>query len=381
MASQLRNAGNRRRNRIAQPTSYTAVRTPLTLYSGEAGESFILPIVQGVLTSCRSDGVKFLKDGPFQIYLAHTANGDPGRVITNRDICCNHGTKVKCRYGPHKCFKAHADLGLVMTGLRGRHTQVIGPIDPDLRAQNEELFTYTPEQIAKRRALNQSYFDGIREQLKRNREEEEAIEQENDDQAAMEEELARSNAKKAKRQAEATVKGYQPLVPRLSILPPLVPLLAILPPPADASAAGPAAVATGIIKKEKATVTDRDVPVEIKKEMAYAADSDVPVTVEVAPIEQPQAKAACVDKQQDSGADVAASIVPSVVEVSVEVDTAVEYEQPDGEGVNHDVQLAMTSAEADVTAGEDYQLDEEDESIIGGAEQQADMEANNPGGE
>jgi hypothetical protein len=181
------------------------------LYNGEEGKSFIPPVRLDVISCCRTDGTAYAATGPFPVFFGPAANGAYGRIVTYRDICDNQGSIVKCRFGL-KCHRVHANMGIVMTGLRGTKPQVIGPLRADLKARHMELFVMSADQLARRQAIDNKYIEGQAAELQRLEDEESTIEGAKNQKADLAERILRAQAKKDLREAEHSAQANQELI-------------------------------------------------------------------------------------------------------------------------------------------------------------------------
>ena len=218
----VRDGGHNRGPRVAQLTNLKPVRKPVTLYSGEEGESFIPEAPSNKLSYCMTDGNSYRADGPFKIYFGPTADGVCGRVLCHKDICDNHDSLVACKRGK-KCYRAHAAMGTVMTGLKGINPRIIGPLDPKIMARHANLFVYNDQELARRAAIGSERLGDQRAHLKRLREEREAHEGELDEEKELAAEIAEEEARKTKRAmavGEKATRRY-PAAPRPTVDPSL----------------------------------------------------------------------------------------------------------------------------------------------------------------
>jgi hypothetical protein len=204
---------HRRHHHYPRPINIKPVSTTVVLYDGAEGKSFIPTVPLDVISCCRTDGNAFSDSGPFPVYFGPAVNGAYGRIVTYRDICDNQGSIVKCRFGLN-CNRVHANMGVVMTGMKGTKPQVIGPLRADLKKKHMELFTMNAEQLARRQAINNKALASQREQLQRLEDEENALDGDKDEQAELAERILRAEAKKALREAETSSRGIKELVAR-----------------------------------------------------------------------------------------------------------------------------------------------------------------------
>jgi hypothetical protein len=207
----VRGGHGNRRHHYPKPINIKPVSTTVVLYNGEEGKSFIPTVPLDVVSCCRTDGNSYAASGPFPVYFGPAVNGAYGRIVTYRDICDNQGSIVKCRFGLN-CHRVHANMGIVMTGLRGTKPQVIGPLRADLKQRHMELFTMSADQLARRQAIDTKHLEGQRAELQRLEDEENAIEGAKDEQADLAERILRAKAKKDLREAETSARTNQELV-------------------------------------------------------------------------------------------------------------------------------------------------------------------------
>jgi hypothetical protein len=202
---------HRRHHHYPKPINLKPVSTTVVLHNGVEGKSIIPTVPLDVISCCRTDGNSYSDSGPFPVYFGPTVNGAYGRLVTFRDICDNQGSVVKCRFGLN-CNRVHANMGVIMTGLKGTKPQVMGLLRADLMDKHRELFIMNEDQLARRQAITNKHFAAKLATLQRLEDEAAAADGEKDKDDELDQRILRAEAMKAQRELDTSSRENVELV-------------------------------------------------------------------------------------------------------------------------------------------------------------------------